>query len=57
MIKIEYGRKGGVKLLRFGKALLKWVLSVVGLCACYYIFGNIGIVFGITLAYVIVYYL
>ena len=39
------------------KGLAKWALSVAGLIACYLIFGEIGILFGVGLAYVIISYM
>ena len=36
------------------KGLIKWALSVAGVIACYLIFGSIGILFGVGLAYVII---
>lgn len=41
----------------FKNALRKWALSIAGLIACYIIFGNIGILFGCGLGYVIIAYM
>lgn len=42
---------------KFKKGLLKWGLSCLGIVLTYEIFGNIGILFGVGLCYVIISYL
>ena len=40
-----------------GKGLCKWALAVISLIANFLIFGDIGILFGVGLAYVFIRYL
>ena len=49
--------KGGFMNPKFRKALIKWGLSCLGLILTFEIFGNIGILFGVGLCYVIISYL
>lgn len=49
--------KGGFMNRKFRKALLKWGLSCLGLILTFEIFGDIGILFGVGLCYVIISYL
>lgn len=42
--------------MRFAKALTKWFLSCLSLIIFYAIFGDVGILFGVGLSYVIIYY-
>ena len=41
----------------FIKALRKWAVACLGFFGCYMLFGDIGIIFGVGLAYVAVKYL
>ena len=49
--------KGGCMNHKFRKALIKWGLSCMGIILTYELFGNIGILFGVGLIYVIISYL
>lgn len=44
-------------MTRFGKALLKWAICCIGLIVLYLIFGDIGILFAVGLAYVVIAYM